>query len=159
MAQFNMPINCKPVEAITPQAGGAITGDWLSTKLVEMVYIVVHINQANAAPVAITINQATNVAAGSTTPITAVVPIWANEDCATSDLLVEQTAAVGFTTSAATTHKVIVFKVDPAGLAEGFDCLTVITAVSDVANITSAMYYVVPRYTNRVLTALTAVTD
>jgi hypothetical protein len=156
---INLPEGLKPIEAITPQAGAAITGYYISLKNAVRVYVVVHINQAAANTVGITLEQATSIAAGATTPITVSVPIWANEDCVASDRLVEQTAAVGFTTSAAQKHKMVVFEVDPATLAPTFDCLTVKTGASAAGNITSAMYYVVPRYTNRVLTALTAVTD
>lgn len=137
----------KIVEAIHPQAGDALTGDYVSLKNALMAWVVVHINQAAANVVAITIEQATNVAGAGTIPITVTVPIWANEDCAATDTLVKQTAAVGFTTSAATKHKVVVFQIDPAtlSLANG-DCITVKTAASAAGNITSAMYYLETRY-------------
>jgi|LSQX01.2.fsa_nt_gb hypothetical protein len=144
---FFLTEQMKIVEAITPQAGGAITGDYISLKNAVKAWVVVHINQANAAVVAITIEQATAVNGAGSTPITNVVPIWANEDCETSDTLVRQTDAVGFTTSAAVKHKVVIFQVDPASLslADG-DCITVKTAASNAANITSAMYFIESRY-------------
>ena len=140
-----LPQVSKIVEAIKPQAGAGITGAYVSLKNAGLAIVVVHINQANAATVAITLQQATTVAGGGTKVITKAVPIWANEDCVVSDTLVRQTDAVGFTTSAATKQKVMVFAVDPATLdmANGFDCLTVLTAASNAANITSAMYYLV----------------
>ena len=140
-----LPQVSKIVEAITPQAGAAITGDYVSLKNTGLCIVVVHVNQANAATMAISIQQATAVAGTSTKVITVAVPIWANEDCATSDTLVAQTAAVNFTTSAAVKQKVVVFAIDPAtlDLANGFDCITVITGASNAANITSAMYYLV----------------
>ena len=142
MSLFNLAENAKLVEAITPQAGGAITGDYVSLKYARMAFIVVHVNQAAANTMAITVEQATNVAAGSSKAITNAVPIWAKEDCATSDELVRQSDGVAFTTSAATKHKLIVFQVDPGSLdkANGFDCLTVKTGASNAANITSAFY-------------------
>ena len=91
-----------------------------------------------------------------TTAITTVVPIWANEDCVTSDTLVAQTAAVGFTTSAAVKDKIVIFQVDPATLG-AFDCLTVKTGASNAANITSAMYVLAERYQQS--TPPTAITD
>lgn len=144
---LSLPQNFKIVEAITPQAGAAITGDYISLKNALKAWIVVHINQAAANVVAITVEQASAVAGTGTTPITVAVPIWANEDCATSDTLVRQTSAVGFTTSAAQKHKVVVFEIDPATLtlANG-DCITVLTAASNAGNITSAMYYIEERY-------------
>jgi len=143
-----LPEVTKIVEAIAPQAGGAITGDYVSLKNVHRAFVVVHITQGNAATVAITIEQASAVAPTGSKAITVAVPIWANEDCVTSDVLVRQTDAISFTTSAAVKHKIVIFQIDPStfDLANGFDCLTVITAASDVANITAAMYYLCERY-------------
>jgi len=139
---FNIVQQAKLVEAITPQAGAAITADYVSLKNYKKAYVIVHINQAAANTVAITIEKATSVAAGGTTPITTVVPIWANEDCAADDPLVAQTAAVAFTTSAAQKDKIVVFEVDAAPLAD-FDCITVKTGASAAGNITSALYLLV----------------
>lgn len=156
---FTLPQNAKIVEAITPQAGGAITGDYVCLKNYAKCYAIVHINQANAAPVAITIENATVVAGTDSAAITTTVPIWANEDCATSDTLVAQTAAVGFTTSAAQKHKTIVFEIDPNNLSlANADCITVKTAASNAANITSAIYVLVPGRYNQ-CTPPTAITD
>ena len=145
MGLLNIPQEVPLIEAITPQAGAAITGDYISLKNAHRALVMVHINQANAATVAITIEKATDVAATGTTPITTVVPIWANEDCAASDALVAQTAAVSFTTSAAVKHKLVVFQIDPETLG-AFDCITVKTGASNAANITSAVYLLEPRY-------------
>jgi len=142
MSLFNIAEDAKLVEAITPQAGAALTGTYISMKYARMAFVVVHINQAAANTVAITIEQATNVSAGGSKAITNAVPIWASEDCVTSDELVRQSDAVAFTTSAATKHKVIAFQIDPGTLdkANGFDCITVKTGASNAANITSAFY-------------------
>ena len=136
------------IEAITPQAGDAITGDYISLKNAHRAFVLVHVAQGNAATMAISIQQATDVAGTGTKVITVAVPIWANEDCAASDTLVRQTDAVNFTTSAAVKHKLIVFQIDPETLdmANGFDCITVITGASNAANITSAVYLLEPRY-------------
>jgi hypothetical protein len=155
-----MPEQMKIVEAITPQAGAAITGDYVSLKNTGRAFVVVHINQAQANTVAITIEQATAVAPTGSKAITTAVPIWANEDCAASDTLVRQTDAVSFTTSAAVKHKMIVFQIDPTGLdvANGFDCITVKTGASHADNITSAMYYLAD-YRYQQATPPTAVAD
>ena len=136
------------IEAIKPQAGAAITGDYISLKNAHRAFVIVHVNQANAATMAISIEQATAVVGTSTKAITNAVPIWANEDCVTSDTLVRQTDAVNFTTSEAVKDKLIVFQIDPETLdmANGFDCITVKTGASDAANITSAVYLLEPRY-------------
>ena len=147
--QMTLPHGAKIVEAITPQAGGAITGDYVCLKNYHCCTIIVSVAQANVAPMAITIEQATTVAAAGTIPITQTIPIWANETCATTDTLVRAADAVGFTTSAAQLNKIIVFKVDASHLDATFDCLTVITAASDATNITSAIYILEPsRYSS-----------
>lgn len=144
---INLTQDMKIVEAITPQAGAAITGDYVSLKNVLMAWVIVHINQAAANTVAITIEQASAVAGTGTTPITKVVPIWRNLDCATSDTLVRDTDAVGYTTDAGVAHKTIVFQVDPATLTlTAGDCITVKTGASAAGNITSALYVLETRY-------------
>jgi hypothetical protein len=145
----SLPQHYKIVEALTPGADAAgRTSDWVSLKNCHKAWIVVHVDQGNAATIAITVEQATAVAGTSNKAITVAVPIWANEDCATSDTLVAQTAAVSFTTSAAVKHKQVIFEVDPAALdqANGFDCLAVVTGASNAANITSAQFYLATRY-------------
>jgi hypothetical protein len=146
--KFCLPEQCKIVEAITPQAGAALTGDYVSMKNAHRAFVLVHINQAAANTVAITIEQATSVAAGGSKAITTAVPIWADEDCVTSDALVRQTDAVAFTTSAATKHKLVIFQIDAATLddANGFDCITVKTGASNAGNITAATYILETRY-------------
>lgn len=144
-----IPQFLKPVEALAPAADAAgRTGDYISLKNVHCVFVVVHITQGNAATVALTLEQATDVSGTGSKAITVTVPIWANQDTATSDTNTRQTDAVSFTTSAAVKNKLIVFKVDPEFLdqANSFDCLTVKTGASNAANITQAMYYVSQRY-------------
>ena len=159
MNKITLPEGYKIVDAIKPQAGAAITGDYISLKNANMAYVLVHVNQAAANTMAITVEQASAVAGTSSKAITVVVPIWANEDCATSDTLVRQTDGVGFTTSAAQKIKQVVFQIDPATLdiANGFDCITVKTGASNAGNITSAIYLVDSKYGQA--TPPTAITD
>lgn len=138
----DIPEKCKPLEAITPQAGGAITGAYVSLRDAEDCYVVVQINQAAATPVDITIEQATDVEGTGSKALTNTVPIWTDEDCVASDLLVRQTDAISYTTTAATKNKLVVFQLNPAFLdvTNGFSCITVKTAASDPTNITAAQY-------------------
>ncbi len=141
---WTLPQEAKIVEAITPQVGGAITGDYVSLKNYQMAYIIFSTQQANAATIGLTVEQATTVAGGSSTAITVAEHIWANEDTAATDTLVKQTSAVSFTTSAAVKNKIVIFRIDPANLAVGFDCIVLKTGASNVANITGAIYVLVP---------------
>lgn len=139
---MNLVENAKIVEAITPQVGAAITGDYISMKNANHVTVLVHVNQANAATMAITLEQATAVAGTNSKAIGKEVPIYLVADAAVSDAFVRQTDAVAYTTSDTTKHKIVAFEVDAEDLdiAGGFDCLTVKTAASNAANITSAVY-------------------
>lgn len=152
--------NFHPVSALLPAADAAgRTATYISLKNYHKVFIEVHINQGNAATVALTPYQATSVAAGSEKVLTNAVTIYANQDTVTSDALAAQTAAVNFTTSAAVKGKIVIFEIDPASLdvANGFDCITVKTGASNAANITQAMYYGPNRYPG--LTPPTSLTD
>jgi hypothetical protein len=75
------------------------------------------------------------------------VPIWANLDCATSDLPTRQTDAVAFTTDAGVKHKIVVFEIPAEALdvAGGFNCIQVNAATSNAANIVAAQYIVSKR--------------
>jgi hypothetical protein len=130
----------KIVSAIKPQAGAAITGDYISMRDCGRVGVLVHINQAAANTVAITIEQAKTAAGGSSTALVKTVPIYANEDCDASDTMVKKTDAVSFTTSAAIKTKTVLFQIDSIDLTDGYDFITVKTGASNAGNITSAEY-------------------
>ena len=140
---MNLIEKVKIVEAIAPVVGtSAAAGDYISLKNAGHVTVLVHVTQANAAPVAITIEQAKAVAGTDSKVITNAVPIYLVADAATSDAWVAQTAAVAYTTSATLKHKLVAFEIDAASLdvAGGFDCITVKTAASNALNVTSAVY-------------------
>ncbi|WP_028578672.1 hypothetical protein [Desulfomicrobium escambiense] len=139
---MNISEHVKIVEAIAPQVGAAITGDYISLKKAGHVTVLVHVAQGHADPVAITIEQATVVAGTDSKVITNAVPIYLVADSATSDAWVRQTDDVDYTTSATLKHKLVAFEIDAASLdvANGFDCITVKTAASNALNVTSAVY-------------------
>ena len=108
----------------------------------------VAITQGNAATIALTIEQASAVAGTGSKAITTTVPIWSNLDTAASDTLVRRTDAVSYTTDAGVKNKMVIFQIDPAQLdvANGFDCITVKTGASNVANLTGARYWLQSAY-------------
>lgn len=147
---FNPVLDGKLIEAM-PNATDAAgrTGDWVNLKNYALAYVIVNITQGNAATIAISINQASAVAGTGSKVITNTVPIWSNLSTAATDTLVSRTAAVSYTTDAGVANKQVVFQIDPSSLdlANGFDCIAVITGASNVANLTSAQYLLVgPRY-------------
>lgn len=144
-----LPEVFKIVEAM-PNATDAAgrTGDYVSLKNALCAWVEVAITQGNAATIAITIEQASAVAGTGTKAITATVPIWSNLDTAASDTLVRRTDAVSYTTDAGVKNKMVIFQIDPAQLdvANGFDCITVKTGASNVANLTGARYWIQSAY-------------
>lgn len=131
------------VDGLTPAADAAgRTSDWVSLKNIGRCFVVCHIDQGNAATIALTLLQATAVAGTGSKAVATNVPIWANQDTATSDVLVRQTDGVAFTTSAAVKRKIVIFQVDPTALDvnNDFDCIAVSTGASNAANITSVLF-------------------
>lgn len=149
----------KIVEGAAPAADAAgRTADYVSLKNGHRVFIVAHITQGNAATVALTPYQATAVA-GTGEKVINAVPIWANLDTATSDTLARATDAANYTTDAALKNKIVVFQIDADKLdvTNGFDCVTIKTGASNLANITQVMYYIDGRYGQ--VTPPAAITD
>lgn len=160
MAIVTLPEKYKAVAALNPATDAAgRTGAYVSLKNVNMAYIVCHITQGNAATIAISINQATAVAGTGAKAITVSVPIWSNLDVSASDALVRRTDAVSYTTDAGVKNKIVIFQIDPATLdvANGFDCIAVVTGASNVANITQGVYLLDERY--KQATPPTAIAD
>lgn len=152
--------NLPPIEAIAQGSTGdanPLDGDYISMKNAPNgVAVVVHIDQANAATIAISINQATAVAGTGAKALANSVPIFTNLDCAAGDLLTRQTDAVSYTTDAGVKHKIVIFEIRPEDLdvANGFDCISVSCAQSNAANLIGAVY--VPlgrRYANESMIA------
>lgn len=143
------PQNVKIVEALAPAADAAgRNSDIVSLKNYRKATIIIHITQGNAATVALTPMQATNVA-GSGAKVINAVPIWSNLDTATDDTLVKRTDAANYTTDAAVKNKIVVFQIDASDLDAdgGFDCIYFSTGASNAANITQGMFLLEePRY-------------
>lgn len=144
-----LPEKYKIVQALAPAADAAgRTGDYVSLKNVNRAYIVCSITQGNAATIALEPKQAQAVAGTNVKVLANAVPIWANLDTATADTLAAATAAVNYTTDAAVKNKVVVFQIDPETLdvANGFDCITIVTGASNAANITEALFVLDMKY-------------
>ncbi len=144
---INLPETLKVVRGIEPKTDAAgTTGDYISCKNAHRVWIVGHITQGNAATITIGITEAATVAGGSAAAVTAVVPIWANLDCAASDTIVRRTDAATYTTDAGIKHKIVIMEWDPAKHTSGLDCITVTTGASNAANLVSFQYFIETRY-------------
>jgi len=141
---MNISEKAHPIIAITPAAGGsALAGDYISIKKADHVTVAVQITQGNAATVALTLYQATAVAGTAAKALAQDVKIYAVLDAAASDVMVEQTDGVAFTTDAAVKNKIVVFEVpaEAIDVNNDFDCLQVRAGASNAANIVSATYW------------------
>lgn len=147
--QFSLPQIIPPVELLNPAAdAGGRTSGYVSLKNVDKAWIICHITQGNAATIALTPLQATDVSGTSSKVITAT-QIWTDLDEAASDLLTKQTNAANYTTDAGVKHKVVIFEISPQDcmdMANNFDCIAIQTGASNAANITEAMIYGLMRY-------------
>lgn len=148
--QFSLPYQIPPTAMLAPAADAAgRTSGYFSLRNALKAYIVVHVNQGNAATVALTPLQAVDVSGTSSKAITAT-PIWSNADTSTVAAPgAAQTAAASFTTSAATKDKIVIFEIVPEqcmDVTNGFDCIAVQTGASNAANITAAELFVLGSY-------------
>lgn len=145
--QLSIPGDIIPLHSLEPAADAAgRTGVYIDPALYQKVIAVALINQGNAATVQVKLTKADDTSGTNATDVTAgeVLSLATNQDMAAGVAFTRQTAAATFTTSAATKVKAIAWEIDPAALTKRY--LAVTTGASNVANITSAMFYGVKRY-------------
>lgn len=145
-----IPEEAVPVVLASPvTTNGGVTADYISLKLVHMVYVVLTFTQAVGHATGIDITQATAVAGTAVKAITNLLPIWANTDISLTSVLTRQDDAITYNLAATAKNQIVVLQVDPAGfdVANGFDCMGLtIDDSSEATDLVSAVAYVVPRY-------------
>ena len=147
MSKLHIPQDVVPFSLLAPAADAAgRTSTYKSLKGAVKAWIVVHIDQGNAATIALSPKQALAVA--GTTPIAIrATRIWAKLTAAATNFT-RATDAVDYTTDAGVDTKVIVFEIDPnltltpESVSGVYDCVALTTGASNAANITSAMLLV-----------------
>jgi len=148
-----MPEGAFPVSATAGAVttNGGVTCDNISLKEAQMVYIHVHLKQAVGHATAFTPLVGTSVATCATA-LPDTVEIYYGNTTTSSVALAEQTAAKLLTLGAGVTGVVhIIFKIDPSVLGSDYDCLGMtIGDSSQATNFASVVYWVVPRYANKV---------
>lgn len=122
-------------------------GTAVSIKQGVRVYIIYYIDQGSASTIALAPEQCSAVA-GTGNKAIPTSQIFANQDMVASSVLVKQTAAVSFTTSATTKRKIVIFEIDPSAMdvANGFDCVRAVTGASSASNLTSGLVVMESRY-------------
>ncbi|MGD0574691.1 MAG: hypothetical protein ABSB61_04890 [Anaerolineales bacterium] len=149
---FVLPENCKIFSCYPRVTTGATIYPWaaqyVSLKLAEMVWILCNIQQATAATLALTIEQATNVAGGGSKVITKNIPIWRNLDTLVNDTFVRDTDAVGYTTDAGIKNKAVLFQLDPGILdsANGFYAVVLKSGAGAATTYLSVEFIILPHH-------------
>lgn len=152
MAQaFSIPESFKVVAATAGPVttNGGVTGNYVSLKNAHKATLVLQFTQAVGHATAITVRQATAVAGTSAKNGSASTRIWANEDTATNDTLVAQTAAASYTVTNDIKKKMVVIEIDPSQMdvANGFDVAGFTIADSSQAtNFVCGTWYIHQRY-------------
>jgi hypothetical protein len=133
MSNISLVTKFKLVQAFAPKTtNAALTSQVITVKHAIKVWLVLHFTNAVGFASVPTIKQATDIAAG-TNAAGPTCRIWLNEDTATTDTLVAQTAAASQATDAVIKNKMVVFEIDPASLTDGYDCVYCTIATSSQA--------------------------
>lgn len=131
---------CKPVIGLDPVVPASSTPDYVSLKNYQRLTVIVLVKNATTVTgSAITLKQATSVAAGGEKALS-FTKMFANIDTAASDTLTETAVSSDTFTTDATNSKnlMYVMEVDPANLdvAGGFDCVRAGTGNATAATVT-----------------------
>jgi len=128
---------------------GGVTCDYVSLKNVIRAWIVASFTQAVGHATGIDPKQATLVDGTGAKVFVNTLPIWENEDTASSDTLVKQTDAITLNVTADIKKKQVIFQIDPVKMdvAGGFDVLgCTVDDSSQATNFVSILYVLETRY-------------
>ena len=146
--RVNIPENLVPYHFLAPAADAAgRTSPYISIKGAPKAWVVVYVDQANAATILLSPLQATAVAGTGSKAINAARISVKLDEAATT--FTKATEAATYTTDAGVKKKIVIFEIDAAkcmDVAGGFDCIAISTGASNVANITSATLWLQPSH-------------
>ena len=129
---------------------GGVTSDYVSLKNVHKAWIVLQFTQAVGHATVVQPQVATAVAPTGAASITFSANWWENEDTATSDTLVAQTAATSMTVSSDIKKKQVIVEIDPAAcVAQGSTYDVIGFTVSDssqATNFVAGQFFLWSRY-------------
>lgn len=165
MSTFCLPESLKPAVLLSNRVGaGDVTSAYASLKNALRAWLVVNFTEGQADTVAFIPMRATAVAPSDAAVLVNAVRIWSDLATATSDRLVERTAAVNYTTENGVASKLIIFEINPDDLGETaggvpYDCIGIRCNAPNALDYVCVTLWIEPRYPSRVLTAPTVVTD
>jgi hypothetical protein len=152
MSNICLPENFKIVDATAGPVttNGGVTCDYVSLKNCLRAWIVLQFTQAVGHATVVQPQVATAVAPTGAVSITFSAAWWENEDTATSDTLVAQTAATSMTVTNDIKKKQVIVQIDPSQCAaQGatYDVLgCTISDSSQATNFVSGQYFLQERY-------------
>jgi dihydrodipicolinate synthase/N-acetylneuraminate lyase len=148
--QYSLVYSFPPVALLAPAADAAgRTSPYRNLSNAQKAYVVAHINQGNAATVALSLTQAKDVSGTGAKAISSVTPIFYQANTATSDGNIQQASAVSFTTDAGLYDKIVIFELLPdqvLDVANGYKTIALTTGASNAANITAAELFVIRNF-------------
>lgn len=127
---------------------GGVTGQWVSAKTLNYLWLELQLTQAVSHATVITVKQATAVA-GTGTKTGPTCNIWLNEATATNDTDVKQTSGTSVTVATGVNKKHILIGIDPSSLdvANGFDVVGFsVSDSSQATNFVSGMWHGETKY-------------
>lgn len=146
---FTIPEGLHIVNCWGPGAGDGIgtNGDYVSLKNVQKAFAIFKHAGANDTDLVCKLKEATTVAGGSATDITASVRIWTTPGTTSSDTWTRETDAATYTIDPATLGSaIVVMEVNPIILSSGFDCIQAYTTGGHASNFATAFYMLQMRY-------------
>lgn len=150
MPKIDLPQNFKIVDATAGPVttNGGVTCDYVSLKNVVKGWLVLQFTQAVGHATAVQPQTATAVAGTAAASITHSARGWINEDTATSDTLVAQTAATSFSVAATIKKKMVIVELDPVEWqAASADCAgATISDSSQATNFVSGVWVLQMKY-------------
>lgn len=149
---YSLPEHLKIVDATAGcvTTNGGVTSDYVSIKNAHKVFIVLQFTQAVGHATAIQPQVATAVAPTGAASITFAANWWENEDTATSDTLVAQTAATSMTVTNNIKKKQVIIEIDPGMVQDQGATYDVVGfTVSDssqATNFVAGQFFILQRY-------------
>ncbi len=144
---FALPEHFKIVTMSAPGAANAVSSDYINCKNAHKMWFIIESGGSSDTDLVLTLTEATDVAAGTNTTVTATVPIWANVNTGTNDTLVKQADAAGYTINTGSTgNQLVVIEWDPVKHTAGYDCIAVTDSGGHGSNFASIIAIIDTRY-------------
>ena len=143
---FTFPEDCHITNLYTG-AANAVACDIISLKNAHKCWIMFHHTGSSDTDLVLTLNEATDVAGGTSAAITVACPIWVDGDAGSaSDTLVRGTDTYAYTINTGDNPiQLGVWEIDPTIFSDGYDCLKITDSGGNASNVVSIFAITDPR--------------